>query len=120
MRKLWLNKVQAQASGKPCLIPFQTEINGEWVWDGKWTRPAPVADILLPYTRCKEIGCQVQSKESPAAYVYYAAERSKYRYVPFWARFIDQIDQTKITESEAKILRFRRGDGVRNREEKVL
>ncbi|WP_160045655.1 hypothetical protein [Paenibacillus sp. USDA918EY] len=114
MRKLWLNKVQAQDSGKPCLIPFQVEINGEWVWDGRWTRPAPIADILLPYTRCKQVGCPVQYRESPAAYVYNAAEKSQFRYVPFWARFIEDIDMTKVDAQEAKILSFRLGDGVRN------
>lgn len=114
MRKLWLNKVQAQDSGKPCLIPHQVEIDGNWMWDGKWTRPAPIADILLPYTRCKEVGCPVQYRESPAAYVYNAAEKSQFRYMPFWARFHEDIDHSKITEEEARILSFRRGDGVRD------
>ncbi|MCJ8015246.1 hypothetical protein MUG84_26615 [Paenibacillus sp. KQZ6P-2] len=114
MRKLWLNKVQAQASGKPCLIPYQVEIDGEWVWDGRWTKLAPTADILLPYTRCKEIGCPVQNRESPDAYVYNAAEKSQFRYVPFWARFSEDIDHSKITDEEGRILGFRRGDGVRN------
>lgn len=113
MRKLWLNKIQAQASGMPCLIPFQKEVNGEWVWDGKWTRPAPVADILLTYHRCSELGCPVRQNESPAAYVYYAAEKSNYRYMPFWARFAEQIDMSKIDEEESRILSYRRGNGVR-------
>lgn len=110
----WLNKQQAQASGKPCLIPRQVEINGEWVWDGKWFGgPRPVTDILLTYTRCNQLGCPVRDKEKPVAYVYKQSERSNYRYVPLWDRFIDQINMSKVTELEAQVLSRRHGDGVR-------
>lgn len=114
MHNLWLNKFQAKASGKPCLIPRQVEVNGVWVWDGKWAgAPAPMCDILLPFTRCQQLGCPVGERERPAAYVYKQAEPSKYRYVPFWARFIEQIDMSQVTELEARVLSRRRGDGVR-------
>ncbi|MUG68662.1 hypothetical protein GNP94_22075 [Paenibacillus campinasensis] len=114
MRKLWITNVQAQASGMPCLIPRQVEVNGEWVWEGKWAgAPEPVADILLTYTRCAQLGCPVKPKERPSAYIYNSGEGSKYRYVPLWARFAEQIDISKANELELRVLRRRRGDGVR-------
>ncbi|MEC0370861.1 hypothetical protein [Paenibacillus chibensis] len=113
MRKLWLNKVQAKASGIPCLIPKQVEIDGEWVMEGRWTSPPPTADILLPYNRCKQVGCPVQERERPAAYVYNASEKTQFRYIPFWARFSEDIDHSKITDDEAWILSLNRGGSVR-------
>ncbi|MNP47262.1 hypothetical protein D3C76_1413060 [compost metagenome] len=115
MHNHWLNKPQAKASGKPCLVPRQVEVNGEWVWEGKWVgAPEPVADILLTYTRCKILGCPVGDREKPVAYVYKQSERSQFRYVPFYARFIEQIDMSNTTELEAKVLSRRRGDGIRS------
>jgi hypothetical protein len=114
MEHLWLNKHQVQASGKPCLIPRQIEINGEWVWDGKWIGMPPVCDILLTYSRCKQLGCPVGEYERPAAYVYKQSEPTQFRYVPFWARFADQIDLSLTDDLEAKIIGRRRGAGVRN------
>ncbi|MCA4756304.1 hypothetical protein [Mycolicibacterium fortuitum] len=116
MRKYWLNKVQAKESGMPCLIPRQVEINGEWKWEGKWAgAPEPVADILLTYTRCSQLGCPVGAKEKPAAYVYCSGELSSYRYVPIWSRFIEQIDMNKVNDLELRVLKLRRGDGVRDK-----
>lgn len=114
MRKLWLNKSQAQASRMPCLIPRQIKVKGDWVWEGKWVgAPEPVADILLTYTRCIQLGCPVGEKEKPAAYVYSSRELSSYRYIPLWARFLEQIDMSKVNEIEHRVLNHRRGDGVR-------
>ncbi|WP_422659092.1 hypothetical protein ACK8P5_00650 [Paenibacillus sp. EC2-1] len=110
----WLNKQQAIASGLPCFIPQQIEEDGEWIWRGTWAcAPEPVADILLPYSRCIQLGCPVGAKEKPSAYVYKAAEISSYRYVPFWSRFAEQIDMEKVNELEARVIKRRRGDGVR-------
>lgn len=114
MRNLWLNKAQAQASMIPCLIPRQIEINGEWKWEGRWVgAPEPVADILLSFTRCSELGCPVGHKEKPVAYVYCSRELSSYRYVPLWARFLEQIDKGKANELELRVLNRRKGDGNR-------
>lgn len=113
MEHLWLNKHQVQATGKPCLIPRQIEINGEWVWDGKWIGMPPICDILLTYSRCKQLGCPVGEYERPVAYVYKQSEPTQFRYVPLWARFADQIDLRLADEVEARIIRRRRGDGVR-------
>ncbi|AZS17410.1 hypothetical protein [Paenibacillus lutimineralis] len=111
----WLNKHQAKASGKPCFIPRQIQIDGNWIWDGKWAgAPPPVCDILLTYTRCQQLECPVGPKERPAAYVYKQSEPSKFRYVPFWARFAEQINLDMADEVEARIISRRRGDGVRN------
>ncbi|AYB47679.1 hypothetical protein D5F53_32165 [Paenibacillus lautus] len=116
MRRLWVNKAQAQASRMPCLIPRQVEIDGNWVWEGKWvSAPEPIADILLTYTRCTQLGCPVGEKEKPAAYVYCSSELSSYRYVPIWPRFIEQIDMSKVNELELRVLKRRRGDGVRDK-----
>ena len=115
MGNLWINKYQAQTSGKPCLIPRQVESNGDWYWEGKWANgPEPIADILLTYTRCKQLGCPVSEKEKPEAYVYKQSEPSQFRYVPFYSRYIEQIDMSRATELEVRVLNRRRGDGVRN------
>ncbi len=113
MERLWLNKQQVQATGKPCLIPKQIEINGEWIWEGKWIGPPPVCDILLTFTRCKQLGCPVLENESPAAYVYKQSEPSQFRYVPYFARYAEQINMSAATELELKVLAMRRGDGTR-------
>lgn len=113
MDSLWLNKHQAQASGKPCLVPRQVEVNGEWVWEGKWVGgPKPNADILISYHRCQQLGCPVGEQESPAAYVYKQSEHSQFRYVPFFSRFIEQIDMSKATDLEKKVLARRHCDGL--------
>ncbi|MNK79717.1 hypothetical protein D3C87_993930 [compost metagenome] len=111
MDNQWLNKMQVQKTGKPCLIPHQVEINGEWVWDGKWVRgEMPRVDILLPFHRCKRLGCPVQKHESPSAYMYYPRESSQFKYVPYWARRAEQIDLSKALDIELRVLRSRRKD----------
>ncbi|MBW4838618.1 MAG: hypothetical protein KZY74_04425, partial [Paenibacillaceae bacterium] len=81
---------------------------------GKWIGMPPVCDILLTYSRCKQLGCPVGEYERPAAYVYKQSESTQFRYVPFWARFAEQIDLSLTDELEAKIIGRRRGAGVRN------
>lgn len=110
----WLNKQQVEKTGKPCYLPKQKQVNGEWVWDGNWIGGMePICDILLPFTRCKQLGCPVGEKEQPAAYVYKQSEPTQFRYVPFWTRFAEDIDLSKASEGEIKVINLRRGDGVR-------
>lgn len=110
----WLNKQQVQKTGKPCLIPRQIIVNGEWVWDGDWIGgPKPTCDILLSYNRCKHLGCPVGERERPDAFLYKQSEPTQFRYIPFWARFAEQIDISKASEAEVKEINRRRGDGVR-------
>ncbi|WP_059048709.1 hypothetical protein [Paenibacillus senegalimassiliensis] len=114
MDNLWLNKYQAERSGKPCLLPRQIQTDHGWVWEGKWTGgPEPVCDILLTFTRCRVLGCPVGPREAPAAYLYKQSEPTQFRYIPFWARFIEQINLSQATELEKAVLARRRGDGVR-------
>ncbi|MNJ45669.1 hypothetical protein D3C77_407760 [compost metagenome] len=110
----WLTKNQMMDTGKSCFIPQEIEVNGEWVVTGRWYGSEPIADILLPPGRCEQLGCPVRPKESPAAYIYKAAEKSAYRYIPLYTRFIEDIDIDKATELEKKVLSYRRGDGVRD------
>ncbi|WP_138225690.1 hypothetical protein [Paenibacillus algicola] len=116
IKNQWLNKQQVQSAGIACFIPRQIQVDGEWVWDGRWIgAPEPIADILLSFARCKQLGCPVQPGESPDAYVYKASEKTQFRYVPFWSRFEEQIDMSKTDEAEARIIKRHRGDGVRNK-----